>query len=62
MLSVQPHPVPARTHIPLHVEEHKPPKDVELNEVSDTAYSPGPAAHSPFQLGSLQEALEPFAK
>jgi len=45
MLSVQAQPVTQLAHIPLHVEEHIPPKHVQLNE-----------------LGSLQDALEPFAK
>ncbi|KAI0689599.1 hypothetical protein BC835DRAFT_233814 [Cytidiella melzeri] len=45
MLTVQPQPVTPLAHIPLHIDEHQPPKDVEFNE-----------------LGSLQDALEPFAK
>ena len=33
MLAVQPQPVTALTHIPLHVQDRRPPKDAQLSEV-----------------------------
>ena len=62
MLSVQPQPFPERAHIPLHVEGHNPPKDIELNEVTSLSSAEGRTLTSPRQLGSLQDAIEPFAK
>ncbi|KAI0094890.1 hypothetical protein BDY19DRAFT_915140 [Irpex rosettiformis] len=45
MLAVQPQPVTGLIRIPLHAQEHRAPKEVQLAE-----------------LGTLQDALEPFAK
>ncbi|KAI0814966.1 hypothetical protein BC629DRAFT_1588646 [Irpex lacteus] len=45
MLSVQPQPVPVPSQLPHHIEQHRSPKTVQLNE-----------------LGTLQDALEPFAQ
>jgi hypothetical protein len=64
MLSVQPQAIPQLAHIPLHVEAHNQPKDVELNEVSLLPVSVLSQASltSAGQLGNLQDAVEPFAK